>query len=264
MSVLPSFDHQRPSDLDAALSLISESASPYAGGTELLLAMKAGLLRPDTLVDLKRVEALRRIESEGDPISIGGAVTHREALRDVGIRRRLPALAAVLERVGNPRVRAVGTLGGNLCFAEPKSDVATMLIALGGAVRLISADAERALPVEDFVVGPYTTVKDDGEILSEIVVPLDRSTAVYEKFQTMERPTVGVAASISADGSVRVVVGAVGGSPYLATVDSIDSVDADAIIESIDVIPDMTGSVRYKRHVTGLYIRKALRRLEQV
>jgi carbon-monoxide dehydrogenase medium subunit len=258
MSVLPAFDLERPSRLEDVLAAISESASPYAGGTELLLAMKAGLLRPDTLVDLKRVDSLLRISSDGDPISIGGAVTHRRAVLDSGIRERLSVLAAVLERVGNPRVRAVGTLGGNLCFAEPKSDVATILIALCADVRLVSARETRVLPVEEFVVGPYTTTRADDEILSEILVPVDGSRAVYEKFQTMERPTVGVAGSIASDGSVRIVVGAVGGSPHLVTAASLDAVDAHAIAAEIDVIPDMTGSARYKRHVTRLYVQRAL------
>lgn len=263
MSVLPAFDHQRPSHLEDALASISESASPYAGGTELLLAMKAGLLRPDTLVDLKRIDLLLRIQTDGDPISIGGAVTHRRALLDTGIRQKLPVLAQVLERVGNPRVRAVGTLGGNLCFAEPKSDVATMLIALGASVRLVSAQASREVPVEEFVVGAYTTTRADDEILAEILVPLDRSRAVYEKFQTMERPTVGVAGSIAPDGSVRLVVGAVGGSPHLVRAGSLAAVDVDAITAELDVIPDMTGSDRYKRHITRLYIQRALTSLEE-
>jgi carbon-monoxide dehydrogenase medium subunit len=262
MSVLPAFGLERPSRIEEALAAISESVSPYAGWTELLLAMKAGLLRPDTLVDLKRVESLQRIQSDGDPISIGGAVTHRRALLDTGIRKLLPVLAEVLERVGNPRVRAVGTLGGNLCFAEPKSDVATLLIALGGEVRLVSERGDRIVRIEEFVVGPYTTTRADDEILSEIVVPLDRSRAVYEKFQTMERPTVGVAAAIAADGSVRLVIGAVGGSPHLVTARSLDVIDPDAIAAEIDVIPDMTGSARYKRHVTRIYVQKALSSLE--
>ncbi len=263
MSVLPAFDHERPTGLGDALASISDSASPYAGGTELLLAMKAGLLRPDTLVDLKRVESLLRIQSDGDPISIGGAVTHRRALLDTGIKERLPVLAQVLERVGNPRVRAVGTLGGNLCFAEPKSDVATMLIALGSDVRLVSAQADRVVPVEEFVIGPYTTTRADDEILSEILVPVDGSRAVYEKFQTMERPTVGVAGSIAPDGSVRIVVGAVGGTPHLVTAVSLDAIDAVAIAAEVDVIPDMTGSARYKRHVTRIYIQRVLAGLEE-
>jgi carbon-monoxide dehydrogenase medium subunit len=248
--------------LSDALAELSEDVVAYAGGTELLLAMKAGLLRPDTLVDVKRIEPLRRLESDTDPIVIGGAVTHHEALTDPGIRAHLPILAKVLGRVGNPRVRSVGTLGGNLCFAEPKSDVATILIALGARVTLVSAGGERQLPVEDFVVGPYTTMRADDELLTEMTIPLDRTRAVYEKFQTMERPTVGVAASLDPKDRVRVVVGAAAGAPHLFTADAIDLIDPARAAADVDIIPDMTGSIRYKRHITRLYVERVLRALE--
>lgn len=262
MSVLPPFSHQRPPTMEAALEAISEDAVPYAGGTELLLAMKAGLLRPDALIDVKRIDRMQLIESDGDPVVIGGSVTHQQARRDAGIRSNLPVLADVLGKVGNPRVRAVGTLGGNLCFAEPKSDVATILIALGAHVALVSREGERHLDVEEFVIGPYTTTRDDGEILTEIRVPLERSRAVYMKYQTMERPTVGVAGSVGPDGDVRLVVGAVAGAPHLFTATAVGGIDPAEVAGTVEIIPDMTGSERYKRHITELYVKRALAALE--
>lgn len=262
MSVLPAFALDRPDVLEDALAVLSEDVIAYAGGTELLLAMKAGLLRPDTLVDVKRIDRLRRIELVNDSIIVGGAVTHREALKDSDVRSRVPILADVLNRVGNPRVRAVGTLGGNLCFAEPKSDVATILIALGARVTLVSAGGARQLAVEDFVVGPYTTARGDHELLAEITVPLDRTRAVYQKFQTMERPTVGVAASIGPRNQVRLVVGAAAGAPHLFTSEGTGGLDPAQVAATIDIIPDLTGSVRYKRHITQLYVERVLRSVE--
>lgn len=262
MSVLPNFSHSRPETLEAALQMISEDAVPYAGGTELLLAMKAGLLRPDSLIDVKRIDGMHVIRSDDDPIVLGGSVTHQAARQDPGLQSKIPALADVLGRVGNPRVRAVGTLGGNLCFAEPKSDVATMLIALGARITLSSTDGARELDVEDFVIGPYTTTRKDHEILTEITIPLDRSRAVYTKYQTMERPTVGVAASVGSSGDLRLVVGAVSGAPHLFTADSPESIDAGDVAAAVEIIPDMTGSERYKRHITKLYVERALAALE--
>lgn len=264
MSVLPPFSHQRPETLAEALEAISEDVVPYAGGTELLLAMKAGLLRPETLIDMKRIDRMHQIRSDGDPIVIGGSVTHQQARSDAGIRSNLPVLADVLGNVGNPRVRAVGTLGGNLCFAEPKSDVATILIALGGRVTLVSRDGERDLDVENFVIGPYTTTRHDHEILTEINVPLDRSRAVYLKYQTMERPTVGVAGSVGPDGDVRLVVGAVAGAPHLFTGDALGDIDPVEVAGTVEIIPDMTGSERYKRHITELYTGRVLAALEAI
>ena len=262
MSVLPPFALERPATLEEALNETSESSVAYAGGTELLLAMKAGLLRPDTLIDVKRIDRLGEIRSDNDPIVLGGAVTHLQALTDEGVKSHLSILANVLNRVGNPRVRAVGTLGGNLCFAEPKSDVATLLIALGASVTLASTGGERTLPVEDFVIAPYTTVREDGEILTEITIPLDRTRAVYQKFQTMERPTVGIAASATADNEIRLVVGAATPAPHLFTASGFGQFDPADVAAAIEIIPDMTGSIRYKRHITRLYIERALNTLE--
>lgn len=262
MSVLPPFSHGRPETMEEALESISENVVPYAGGTELLLAMKAGLLRPDALIDVKRIDRMNRIQSDNDPIVIGGSVTHQQARRDAGIRSKLPALADVLGKVGNPRVRAVGTLGGNLCFAEPKSDVATILIALEARVTLVSRNGERHFDVEEFVIGPYTTTRDDDELLTEISVPLGRSRTVYLKYQTMERPTVGVAGSIGPNGDVRLVVGAVAGAPHLFTGDDLGDIDPREVAGTVEIIPDMTGSERYKRHITELYVKRVLAALE--
>ena len=260
MSVLPAFAHHRATSIDDVLGRLSFDDVPYAGGTELLLAMKAGLFRPDSLIDLKRVPELASISADGDGVVIGGSVTHRDAHDDPTVREHLAVLASVLSRVGNPRVRASGTLGGNLCFAEPKSDVATILIALGATVTLRSVRGTRTIPVEEFVIGPYTTVRDDDELLTGIRVPYDRSRAVYVKFQTMERPTVGVACS--AGPSVRLVVGAVGGGPHLVEVETLDSIDPHAVAAEVEVVPDLTGSERYKRHVTRVYVERAIEAME--
>jgi aerobic carbon-monoxide dehydrogenase medium subunit len=265
VSVLPDFHHQRPRTVEEALNLISYEVPAYAGGTELLLAMRAGLLRPEGLVDLKRIDALRMIELTSEALSLGGSVTHSEAISDHRTWEAAPVLVQVLERVGNPRVRASGTLGGNLCFAEPKSDVATLLIALEADVELLGPTGSRTLPVVEFVIGPYTTVRSDDELLTFIHIPrlLDRP-AVYDKYQTMERPTVGVAASLTRAGRCRLVIGAVGGTPEMFEGDTPGALDPSDIADSVDVVPDLTGSERYKRHIVKLYADKALRRLEEL
>jgi aerobic carbon-monoxide dehydrogenase medium subunit len=259
MSVLPSFAHARPSTVDEALELVSYDDAPYCGGTELLLAMREGLLRPTTLVDLKRIPEFSRVTAEAGQLVIGGAVTHQRAI-DHPDAASVPELTAVLGRVGNPRVRASGTLAGNLCFGEPKSDVATMLIALGADVELVSARGRRRLSVDEFALGPYTTAREDDELLSAIFVPIG-VPAVYEKYQTMERPTVGVAAARHGT-SIRVVVGAVGGRPESFDAEG-DGPDPSEVAAAVEVIADLTGSEPYKRHVTELYVRRALQALRE-
>lgn len=264
MSVLPSFELIRAGTLGEALDAIASGAVPYAGGTELLLAMRAGLLRPETLVDLKGIRELSVVErAHNHGFRIGGSATHDSVARNQDIRSALPMLASVLHGVGNPRVRSAGTLGGNLCFAEPKSDVATMLIAMSAEVTLRSTSQERTVPVRDLVVGPYTTVREDDEMLTSITVPpLGDTRIVYEKFQTMERPSVGVATAARPDGSLTLVVGAVGPVPEVFEVSGADA-DPEEVAASIEVIPDLTGSERYKRHMTAVTVRKTLQALEE-
>jgi carbon-monoxide dehydrogenase medium subunit len=259
MSVLPPFSLVRPSNLDDALAEIDDDALPYVGGTEILLAMRAGLLRPAALVDLKGVADLNRLETDEHTLRIGASATHHDVARHAAVVERVPLLADVLHRVGNARVRATGTLGGNLCFAEPKSDVATALVALDAGVVLRSPRGERALPVRDFVVGPYTTDREPDELLVRIDVPLvPERRGVYLKYQTMERPSVGVAA-VEWNGTRRVVVGAVSEIPMVFD----DDIDPEAIATAIDPIPDLTGSERYKRHVTSVFVARALALLQE-
>lgn len=258
--MLPPFELLRPSSVAEAVGLLTEDRVPYCGGTELLLAMKVGLLRPDALLDLKRLPELRAITVADDRLVIGATATHLEISHHPLVAQHVPMLVDVEHRVGNARVRAQGSIGGNLCFAEPKSDVGAALVALGASVRLRSSAGEREVLVQELFDGPYSTTKEADELLTSISVPLDPSRrAVYLKFQTMERPTVGVAAVAAGSGSsCRLVVGAVGEELLVVDVDHVDHVDADDIADRIDPIADLTGSVRYKRHMTAVFVRRAV------
>jgi carbon-monoxide dehydrogenase medium subunit len=259
---LPRFELLRPTTLDEVVEARSADALPFCGGTELLLAMRMGLLRPPRLIDLKRVPALREVSLAKGQVTIGAAATHDQLARDPDLQHHLPMLAHVEANVGNARVRVQGSIGGNLVFAEPKSDVTAALIALDGRVTLRSAASARTVPMEEFILGAYWADIEDGEILTEVSVPVVAGRrAVYEKFQTMERPTVGVAARCDADGSCRVVVAAATGEPVTFDRTSLDAVDARAFAAELDVVPDLTGGERYKRHLAAVVIDRALARL---
>jgi carbon-monoxide dehydrogenase medium subunit len=259
--MLPSFRLCRPRDLAEALDGISEEKVPYCGGTELLLAMRAGLHRPETLVDLKKVGELSGVRVEDGAIVIGGIERHMDLAVHPLVREHLPMLATVEGGVGNARVRAQGSIGGNLCFAEPKSDVATALVAYGAEVTLARPDGRRTVPVEEFVAGPYFADKEPDELLVDVRVPLPDSgtRAVYLKYQVTERPTVGVALLHDrAGGHCRLVVGAVGEVQTLWTYDDPSEIEPEAVAAELDPTPDLTGSERYKRHVAGVFIRRAI------
>lgn len=260
--MLPAFAIRRPRTAAEAVALLSEDAVAYCGGTELLLAMKMGLLRPQLMVDLKRTGDLRGITKQDGNLVIGAAVTHDEVARSDLVREAVPVLASAEERVGNARVRAQGSIGGNLCFAEPRSDVTTLLCALRASVRLLSPEGRRTVPVESFLLGPYWTAREDNELMLEVVIPLPAPAGSYLKFQTAERPVVGVAAVRLADGALRVAVGAVTERPVCQEAAGLAELDVDAMVAELEPVADLAGSVTYKRHVTGVYIRRAIQAME--
>jgi carbon-monoxide dehydrogenase medium subunit len=135
--------------------------------------------------------------------------------------------------------------------------VATVLEALEATVRLQSLEGVRTVPLADFILGPYTTLREPEELLTEITVPLrgDRA-ATYAKYQTMERPTVGVAGAITSEGRVRLVIGAAGPTPAIYEFGDLAEVDPSEVASQVEVIPDITGSDEYKRHIVGLYVRR--------
>jgi aerobic carbon-monoxide dehydrogenase medium subunit len=258
--MLAPFELARPPDLASALALIGEDAVPYAGGTELLLAMKTGLLRPDALVDLKRIAELRRIDAGDGVLRVGAGCSYDEIVRSAVVRDRAPLLAEVARHVANARVRAQGTIGGNLCFAEPRSDMSTVLAALGATLRLRSLGGTRVLSVPEFLVGAYDTVRAPDELLCRIDVPLPAAVGHYLKYQIGERPLVGVAA-VETGQVRRVVVGAVGDLPVVVDAGRWADIDPAGVAGQVDPIDDLAGSAEYKRHATAVHVRRAVARM---
>jgi carbon-monoxide dehydrogenase medium subunit len=258
--VLPPFELRRPVSLAAAVDLVATGGTPYCGGTELLAVMRLGLASPETLVDLKRVPELVGITAAHGEIRLGARVTHREAAASDAVRTHAAILAAGAGLLGNVRVRATGTLAGNVCFAEPRSDILTALLALDASVDLRSADGARSVPIEDFVEGAFTTVRADEELLEAIRVPARSGPSAYVRFAPAEHPTVTVAVVATGDGC-RVVVGAVGERPELFTFPGTGDVDPTAIAERVDITEDLNGHEDYKRHLTAVFVGRALEQM---
>jgi carbon-monoxide dehydrogenase medium subunit len=264
MQILSDFQLHRPSSVDEAVQLRTELggvAALYAGGTELLLAMKMGVLDYEHLIDVKRIPGLDAIEVRDGALRIGATATHRDIETSPLVSEHVPALATLARHVANVRVRAAGTLAGNLAFGEPHADPAALLVALGASVELVGAAGRRSVPVEEFIVGAYETELGEDELIEAVVVPQTETRATYLKFQVLERPTVGVAALVRSDGSPVVVVGAVDEKPV--RVDAAGDIDAyvDAAREAVDPVDDLSGSAEYKRHLTGVIVRRALEAL---
>ncbi len=276
--MLRRFEVHRATTVEEAVALrgrFGDDAAIYAGGTELLLAMKMGLARWPHLIDVKPIPELHRVTQDGGVLRIGATVTHWELERDATVARAVPALADLEARVANVRVRAAGTLAGNIAFAEPHADPPALLMALGASVVLRGTKGTRTVPVGEFVTGMYQTALGADEIVVAIDVPVPSRgvRASYVKFQILERPSVGVAMVAEVrDGrfaaAPAVVVGAVDEMPRrvdaaeLRGAAAADTATADALAEAaraaVEPTDDLAGSGEYKRHLVGVFTRRAL------
>ena len=276
--VLRRFDVHKATSVAEAVALrerYGDDAAVYAGGTELLLAMKLGVAHWPHLIDVKPIAPLRRITATADLLRIGATVTHWELERDPAVAKALPTFARLEANIANIRVRAAGTLAGNLAFGEPHADPPALLVALGARVVLEGAAGTRTLPVADFITGMYQTALGADEIIVaiEIPVPAPDVRIAYVKFQVLERPSVGVAAVATVRngrfvGAPAVVVGAADELPRavptagLAGADARDPRTAEALAEAasaaVEPTDDLAGTAEYKRHIVGVFARRAL------
>ena len=273
--MLRPFTLDRPSTLGEVADLLTahpHESVLYAGGTELLLLMKEGLIRPRRLIDVKTVRELDAITAENGTLTIGATVRHRGVERSVLVQERCPLVAGVARHVANVRVRNVGTVGGNLAFADPHSDLATLFLALDGTLHLWSRRGARDVPLADFIRGPYETAREEDEVLTSVRLRLwpAKTASAYLKFGVYERPTLGVAVACE-PGALRVTVGCVGprpqrlfevegkatGEPAAVLLARAEELGAAAARE-VEAVGDRHGSAEYKRALTGACVKRAL------
>jgi aerobic carbon-monoxide dehydrogenase medium subunit len=190
-----SFDLVEPKSLKEACAALADDADAkvIAGGTALLTIIKQGLLRPQVLVNLKKIHDGSAISF--DPhigLRIGALATLNEVETSTRLRENYPALAEACHAAANIRVRNMATIGGNLAHADYQSDPPTVLAALDARVELTSAGGSRELSLADFLLGSYETALAPGELISAILIPPARDMrSIYLKFTTgssEERP----------------------------------------------------------------------------
>ena len=279
--MLRPFALHRPSSADEACALLAqlgEDAVAYAGGTELLLLMKEGLLRPRHLVDIKRIAGLDALDVTAARVTIGATVTHRTLERSASVRERCPVVTSVARHVANVRVRNVGTVGGNLAFADPHSDLATLFLTLDARIQLVSPRGPRELSLDTFVRGPWETARAADELLTSVTLTPwpGRTAAAYVKFGIHERPTLGLAVALLLDdgrvADARIAIGCVNPRPAraadaearlrgcaVADVADVESDVAALAAAAADPADDLHGSADYKREMVAVFTRRALR-----
>lgn len=279
------FDFLQPASVAEASRLLAELGEDcrvIAGGTALMLGLRQRMLAPTHLVSLAGIEALRGIGH--DPargLRIGALVRHAEVAASPLVRLHAPVLASMAARMANPQVRNQGTLGGNLCYADPSTDPPGCLMALDAQVVLASARGERVLSIEEFLVDYYVTALATDEIVLEIrVPPLAAGTAgVYTRFlrtAAEHRPLASVAFVARREGAVcsqaRIVVGASTPIPkrlrraeaFLegrAVTPGVAAEAADMVAQDIEPVSDLRGSADFRREMVRVIARRTVAEL---
>ena len=275
-------EYLRPATLDACLGEFAKhgaEARALAGGTDLLVQMRAGRLANSVVIDLKAVPELNEIRY--DPragLTLGAAVPCYRIYGDETVRREYPGLVDSVSMIGGTQIQGRASVGGNLCNASPSADAVPALIALGATCRMASATGERELPVEQFCSGPGRNALGTGEILVSLHLPAPApaSGACYLRFiprNEMDIAVAGAGVSVRlADGRFaagRVALAAVAPTPLLVpgagdalrgqpVARAAIAAAAAAAKAAARPISDMRGTAEYRGNLCAVLTRRAL------
>jgi carbon-monoxide dehydrogenase medium subunit len=276
------FELLEPATMADAIALLDPddpTTRPFAGGTALMLMMKAGVFHPSRLISLAKIE--KRFfgittDTDGE-LRIGAMTTLSSVERSAAVAERTPVITRTMPRLSNVRVRNVATIGGNLAHADPHMDLPPVLMALGASVVVASRMGERTIPLEALFTGYYETALKRDELITELRVPPQGTRrSAYLKCTTGSAddwPALGVAASLEANGSgIRspmLVVSAATEKPIRlkaaeAVLSGTQVSDAvlrragDAAAEEVEIIADVRGSAPYKRELLRVYVGRAV------
>lgn len=265
-----------------ALADYGDKAKIYAGGAELLLLLRNGLLQSEVLVDVKKIERLHRVTVENGMMRVGACVTHHALDKSTVVGEHAPSLAYAESQVANVRVRNQGTLGGNLAFNDPHSDPGTVLLIHNASVIAGNERGERRMALSDFFIDMYATALESGDLLLEVEIPALPAgmKSAYLRLHRYQRPTLGVAAAArlanGAFGEVRLAAGCIGPkSQRLVELETkiagtrpsdarrICAEEKRYLRDSLQPVDDLLGSAEYKLYMTGVMLGDALEQAAQ-
>jgi carbon-monoxide dehydrogenase medium subunit len=271
------FRYARPNDLSVALSLLAEhgpDARVLAGGTDVLVRLRLGHLRPGIVVDVKHIGELRSdiVETEGR-LRIGARAVMTDIIADLRIRRHFPALVEAAAVVGSVQIRNRATLAGNICNASPAADTAPVLLAHGATVNLIAASGPRHVPVHEFFIAPGRTVLGPGELVESIDLPLasGKTGAAFGRVtrrRGVDLATINLCCLVTESGRVRFGFGAVGPRPFVVEDDTGALIGAngrasqdtalDRLLAHATPISDVRANQDYRVAMLSVMSRRAL------
>jgi len=273
--------YERPETIDAAVALLAGGPSRtrvLAGGTDLLVQLRAGMIEPEVVVDIKAIPGMREIQAEDGGFRIGAAVAGAELSEHPDVKALWPGVVEAVDLIGSTQIQGRCSMVGNLCNASPAADSIPAMISADAAVRVVGPSGTHEIPVEKMVTGPGQTVLADGEIVTSVFLPARpaRSGDAYLRFiprTEMDIAVVGAGVSVTLDESgtcmaARVALGAVAATPLLVPdaaaaligtkIDdqaqaSLGSA-ASAVCRPID---DKRGTIEYRTKVAGVLAKRA-------
>jgi carbon-monoxide dehydrogenase medium subunit len=273
--------YEAPDTVDGAVALLagaSGEARALAGGTDLLVQLRADMIAPELVVDLKRIPELRSIAAENGGFRVGAAVSGAELGEHPEVPALWPGVVEAFELIGSTQIQGRASLGGNLCNASPAADSVPALIVAGALARVAGPGGIREVPVEEIAIGPGETSLAKGEIVVSILLPgrPARSGDAYLRFiprTEMDIAVVGAGVSLTLDetgvcSAARVALGAVAARALLvpeAAEALIGTKLDDAALERLAAaasracrpIDDKRGTKEYRIKVAGVLARRA-------
>lgn len=281
--LLPKFHYHEPKTLDEACQIMENlgaMARPIAGGTDLLVNMKQGLISPQNLVSLQRIEELAGMDLSGGMLRIKACQTVSELAKSAEIYSSLNALNLGASALGSPLIRNLATVGGNLVSARPAADLPPPLMAHGAKVILKSVSGERTLSLDSFFLGPGQTAMKTDEIMAEVLIeqPKASSGSGYLKLgvrKALEISIVNVASYLELDEGhksirlARIVLGAVAPTPMRAFSaeemlmgekpdEKLFYKAGQAASKESQPIDDLRGSADYRRDMVSVLTQRTL------
>jgi len=169
--MIPPFDYKTPNTIEEAIEFLWKTegkAEIVAGGTDLVIGLRSGDRTPQSIIDITKIEELRKIEERNGTVSIGAAVTHSEIAASSLVKRYGKVLSDAASEIGSPQIRNLGTIGGNIVNASPAADTIPPLMVLNAMGRVVSKEGEKQVPIYQLFKGPYKTNLKPHELLAQI------------------------------------------------------------------------------------------------
>jgi CO/xanthine dehydrogenase FAD-binding subunit len=268
--MLHKFRYAKPTSRSELLSLLKDSGTEarlLAGGTDLLVNIRAGVLKPSLLIDMKKVPDFQGISwSEAEGLVLRPAVTINEVLQDKVVRQRFPLLAECAHDLASYQVRNRATVIGNIVNASPCSDMAPGLLCLGAVAVLSSKEGERRMPLAEFFTGVKKTVLRPDEILERLVIPEASAGArgSYRKLKRINGHDLGIVGVALCRQGGKLSLGISSSAPTPVLVDGLSEKDDEAKVvaaamKAISPISDVRCSKEYREFMVATFVRRLYR-----